>query len=67
MFQLQGREKRVDKPVKVNREINPRHAVIKRLAATRKSDADKVEFVAEQLLEDPSRMVARLNKLLESV
>ncbi len=53
--------------MKVNREINPRHAVIKRLAATRKSDADKVEFVAEQLLEDPSRMVARLNKLLESV
>jgi len=66
-----------DEPVKVNLEINPRHAVIKRLAATRQTDADKAELVAEQLLdnaliaagllEDPSRMVARLNKLLESV
>ncbi|MBI2512615.1 MAG: molecular chaperone HtpG [Opitutae bacterium] len=66
-----------DEPVKVNLEINPRHAVIKKLAALRTADADKAELVAEQLLdnaliaagllEDPSRMVARLNKLLESV
>lgn len=66
-----------DEPVKVNLEINPRHAVIKKLAALRGADADKAELVAEQLLdnaliaagllEDPSRMVARLNKLLESV
>lgn len=66
-----------DEPVKVNLEINPRHAVIKKLAALRTSDTDKAELVAEQLLdnaliaagllEDPSRMVARLNKLLESV
>jgi TNF receptor-associated protein 1 len=66
-----------DEPVKVNLEINPRHAVIKKLAALRTSDADKAELVAEQLLdnsliaagllEDPSRMIARLNKLLESV
>lgn len=66
-----------DEPVKVNLEINPRHAVIKKLAAVRKSDADKAELVAEQLLdnaliaagllEDPSRMIARLNKLLETV
>ncbi|AOS43535.1 Chaperone protein HtpG [Lacunisphaera limnophila] len=66
-----------DEPVKVNLEINPRHAVIKKLAALRTTDADKAELIAEQLLdnslitaglmEDPSRMIARLNKLLESV
>lgn len=66
-----------EEPVKVNLEINPRHAVIKKLHALRAADADKAELVAEQLLdnaliaagllEDPSRMVARLNKLLESV
>jgi Molecular chaperone, HSP90 family len=66
-----------DDPVKVNFEINPRHTVIKRLAQTRASDADRAKLVAEQLLdnaliaagllEDPSRMVARLNKLLETV
>lgn len=66
-----------DEPVKVNLEINPRHTVIKKLHAMRAADADKAELVAEQLLdnsliaagllEDPSRMVARLNKLLESV
>ena len=64
-------------PVKVNLEINPRHAVIKKLAALRTGNAEKAELVAEQLLdnaliaagllEDPSRMIARLNKLLESV
>jgi molecular chaperone HtpG len=66
-----------EEPVKVNLEINPRHAVIKKLATLRAADADKAELVAEQLLdnaliaagllEDPSRMVARLNKLLENV
>lgn len=66
-----------DEPVKVNLEINPRHAVIKKLATLRTTDADKAELIAEQLLdnslitagllEDPSRMIARLNKLLESV
>jgi len=66
-----------EEPVKVNLEINPRHAVIRKLAATRATDAERAELVAEQLLdnallaagllEDPTRMVARLNKLLESV
>jgi molecular chaperone HtpG len=66
-----------DEPVKVNFEINPRHAVIRRLAATRTSSPDKARLVAEQLLDnalisaglldDASQMVARLNKLLESV
>ena len=64
-----------EEPVKVNLEINPRHAVIKRIASTRAGDAERAELIAEQLLdnallaagllEDPSRMVARLNKLLE--
>jgi molecular chaperone HtpG len=63
--------------VKVNLEINPRHPVIRKLAALRRSDADKAELVAEQLLdnaliaagllEDPTRMIARLNRLLETV
>jgi molecular chaperone HtpG len=66
-----------DEPVKVNLEINPRHPVIRKLAALRRSDADKAELVAEQLLdnaliaagllEDPTRMIARLNRLLETV
>ncbi|MBI3885230.1 MAG: molecular chaperone HtpG [Opitutae bacterium] len=66
-----------DEPVKVNLEINPRHAVIKRLAATRTSSPEKAQLVAEQLLdnalisaglfEDPAKMVARLYKLLETV
>ncbi|MBI3885120.1 MAG: molecular chaperone HtpG, partial [Opitutae bacterium] len=66
-----------DEPVKVNLEINPRHAVIKRLAATRASAPEKAQLIAEQLLdnalisaglfEDPSKMVARLYKLLETV
>jgi len=66
-----------EEPVKVNLEINPRHAVIKKLAGLRTSNAEKAELVAEQLLdnaliaaglmEDPSRMIARLNKLLESI
>jgi molecular chaperone HtpG len=66
-----------DTPVKVNLEINPRHAVVKKLAAMRTANPDKAELVAEQLLdntliaagllEDPTRMLARLNKLLETV
>ncbi|PTY03806.1 molecular chaperone HtpG [Opitutaceae bacterium EW11] len=64
-------------PLRVNLEINPRHAVIKRLAAAQTSAPDKAALVAEQildnaliaagLLEDPTKMVARIYKLLESV
>ena len=64
-------------PAKVHLEINPRHALIKRLAALRTTDAAKAGLVAAQLLDnaliaaglfdDPAGMVARLNKLLESV
>jgi molecular chaperone HtpG len=66
-----------DSPIRVNLEINPRHAVIKRLFETRSAQPEKAKLVAEQLLdnalisagllEDATAMVARLNKLLESV
>jgi molecular chaperone HtpG len=66
-----------DSPLRVNLEINPRHAVIKRLFETRTAHPDKAKLVAEQLLDnalisaglldDATSMVARLNKLLESV
>ncbi len=64
-----------DAPVKVSLELNPRHAVIKRLAALRAGNPERAGLVAEQILdnaliaaglfEDPSKMVARLYKLLE--
>jgi TNF receptor-associated protein 1 len=64
-------------PVKVNLEINPRHAVIKHLAAAKAASPEKATLIAEQILdnslisaglfEDPSKMVARLYKLLETV
>ena len=66
-----------DAPVKVNLEINPRHAVLKNLHALHAANPDKAKLVAEQLLDnalisaglldDATAMVARLNKLLESV
>jgi len=66
-----------DSPLRINLEINPRHPVIKRLAATRESNPEKAKLVSEQvldnalisagLLEDPTTMVNRLYKLLESV
>lgn len=62
-------------PLKVNFEINPRHLVMQKLNATRASNPERAVLVAEQLLdnalisagllEDPSAMVKRLNKLLE--
>ncbi len=64
-------------PVRVQIEINPRHAVILRLNELREADAEKATLVAEQLLdnalisagllEDPTAMVSRLNKLLAAV
>jgi TNF receptor-associated protein 1 len=66
-----------DSPVRVNLEINPRHAVIKRLFETHTANPERAKLVAEQLLDnaligaglldDTTAMVARLNKLLESV
>ncbi len=66
-----------DSPVRVNLEINPRHAVIKRLFETHTTAPDRAKLVAEQLLDnaligaglldDVTPMVARLNKLLEKI
>ncbi|MBS0633665.1 MAG: molecular chaperone HtpG [Verrucomicrobia bacterium] len=66
-----------DEPLKVNLEINPRSAVMKRLFETHASSPEKAKLVAEQildnalisagLLDDATPMVARLYKLLESV
>jgi molecular chaperone HtpG len=66
-----------DSPLRVNLEINPRSAVMKRLFETHTSAPDKAKLVAEQildnalisagLLEDATPMVARMYKLLESV
>ena len=64
-------------PLKVNLEINPRSAVMKRLFETHTASPEKAKLVAEQildnalisagLLDDATPMVARLYKLLESV
>lgn len=66
-----------DTPLRVNLEINPRHTVIKRLAAAQAAAPEKAALIAEQildnaliaagLLEDPTKMVARIYKLLETV
>jgi molecular chaperone HtpG len=66
-----------DSPLRVNLEINPRHAVIKRLFENHTAQPEKAKLVAEQLLdnalisagmlEDTTSMIARLNKLLEAV
>ena len=66
-----------DEPVKVNLEINPRSAVMKRLFETHTTTPDRAKLVAEQildnalisagLLDDANPMVARLYKLLETV
>ncbi len=66
-----------ESPLRVNLEINPRHAVIKRLFENHVASPEKAKLVAEQLLDnaligaglldDTTAMVARLNKLLETV
>lgn len=71
------RKEEADSPLRVNLEINPRHALIKRLNELRTAAPEKATLVAEQildnalisagLLEDANRMVQRLYKLLEGV
>ena len=66
-----------DSPLRVNLEINPRHAINKRLFALHTSAPEKAKLMAEQLLDnalisaglldDATAMVARLNKLLENI
>jgi TNF receptor-associated protein 1 len=63
-------------PVKVNLEINPHHAVIRRLSELQTGSPEKAQLVADQildnalisagLLEDPQAMVKRLYKILET-
>jgi TNF receptor-associated protein 1 len=63
-------------PLRVNLEVNPRHAVIKRLAELQVSAPEKAKLIAEQildnalisagLLDDASAMVKRLYKILET-
>ena len=64
-------------PLQVNLEVNPHHAVIKRLDELRTASPDKAKLVAEQildnalisagLLDDAPAMVKRLYRLLETV
>ncbi len=64
-------------PAKPDLEINPRHAIIARLAEQREANPTLAAKVAEQvldnarvaagLLEDPQAMLKRLNELLEQV
>ncbi|MBK9989422.1 MAG: molecular chaperone HtpG [Verrucomicrobia bacterium] len=66
-----------ESPLRINLEINPRHAVIKHLAAAQTASPEKAALVAEQildnalisagLLDDATKMVARIYKLLETV
>jgi molecular chaperone HtpG len=66
-----------DTPPRVELHFNPRHAVIKHLAAARDAKPDMAKLMAEQvldnaliaagLLDDPQKMIARIYKLLESV
>jgi molecular chaperone HtpG len=65
-----------DTPLRVNLEINPRSLVMKRLFETHSTAPEKAKLVAEQildnalisagLLEDTTKMIARLYKLLET-
>lgn len=66
-----------DTAVRINLEINPRHAVIRRLVEKHRSDQDTAALVAQQLLDnallaaglldDPTAMLVRLNTLLAHV
>ena len=66
-----------DTPPRIELQFNPRHAVIKHLAAAREAKPEVAKLVAEQvldnaliaagLLDDPQKMVARIYKLLENV
>ena len=64
-------------PVKVDMELNPRHAIVSQLHAMKSSNEILATKVAEQLydnarlaagmVEDPKTMVNQLNQLLEQV
>ncbi len=64
-------------PLRVNLEVNPRHAVIKRLSELQSASPEKAKMVAEQildnalvsagLLDDAAAMIKRVYKILETV
>ncbi len=66
-----------DSPPRVELHFNPRHAVIRRLAAARRDKPETAKLMAEQvldnaliaagMLDDPQKMVARIYKLLETM
>jgi len=66
-----------DDEVKVELEINPRHELVKKLAATREANPELAKLVAGQLLdnalmaagllEDARDTVSRMNRLMERV
>ena len=66
-----------DSPPRVELHFNPRHAVIRKLAAARTARPEVAKLAAEQvldnaliaagLLDDPQKMVARIYKLLETL
>ncbi|HUJ44676.1 MAG TPA: molecular chaperone HtpG [Opitutaceae bacterium] len=66
-----------DDAPRVELQLNPRHAVIRHLAAVREAKPEVAKLMAEQvldnaliaagLLDDPQKMVARIYKLLENV
>ncbi len=66
-----------DTPPRVELQFNPRHAVIRRLAAVREAKPEVAKLMAEQvldnaliaagLLDDAQQMVARIYKLMENV
>jgi TNF receptor-associated protein 1 len=61
--------------VKVELEINPRHALIRKLSATRESNPEVAKLVASQLLDnalisaglldDARETIRRMNSLME--
>ncbi len=62
---------------KVILEVNPRHEIVRKLAALSKTDADSAGLIAEQvldnallsagLLDDPQRIVVRTQKIMEKM
>lgn len=63
--------------VKVILEINPRHEIVRKLAAQRETNPDAAQLIASQvldnallsagLLDDPQRMVARTQEIMQAL
>jgi HSP90 family molecular chaperone len=74
MMKAMGQESPEIKPVL---EINPRHALVKKLASLRESNPEVAGLVAQQLVdqamlaaglvEHPQQLATRMNEILEKV